>query len=160
MPIALPIGLWNGSSFVNPNTLSPETLQEYMLDGNYMGNIGVVSQSEGNKWLSFLGGVGFNGSLDTSMNTFVKSNSSTINGAMLDDSINGNPITLQPESVQYRFQQACNNSALLSNAYFAKMASMSTSELTSTLIIFSLDQKGCTLQTKSSMARALALLLP
>ena len=133
MPIALPIGLWNGSTFVNPNTLSPETLDEYMLNGDYMGNIGVVSQSAGNKWYSFLGGVAYNGEPDTSMSTFVKNNIGTISGDMLDDSINGDDLSLQSESVQYTFQNLCNDSDLLSDPYFAQMASLSTSQLSSTI---------------------------
>ena len=133
MPIALPIGLWNGSSMVNPNTLSPETLSEYMLNGDYMGNIGVVSQSDHNDWYPFLGGVAYNGEPDTSMQTYVKNNIGTISGSMLDDTINSNGINLQPESVQYIFQNLCTESDLLSDPYFAQMASLSTSQLSSTI---------------------------
>ena len=129
MPIAMPIGLWNGSSFVNPNTLTPGELEETMLNGDYMGNIGVISQSAGNKWYSFLGGVNYDGTLDAPMTKFVSSNSYTISHNMLNDSINGKLITLQPESLQYQFQGLCNESELLSNPYFASMTSNSVSYL-------------------------------
>ncbi|MBQ1424613.1 MAG: hypothetical protein IIY98_00570, partial [Aeriscardovia sp.] len=129
MPIAMPIGLWNGSSFVNPNTLTPGELEETMLNGDYMGNIGVISQSAGDKWYSFLGGVNYDGTLDTPMTKFVSSNSYTISKEMLDDRINGKLVTLQPQSLQYQFQGLCNESELLSNPYFASMTSNSVSYL-------------------------------
>ncbi|MBQ1425194.1 MAG: hypothetical protein IIY98_03645, partial [Aeriscardovia sp.] len=123
MPIAMPIGLWNGSNFINPNTMTPGQIENAMLNGDYMGNIGVISQYAGNKWYSFLGGVSYDGALDTPMNTFVKNNSSRINGDMLDDSINQKKIYLQPGSMQYQFQSLCNESEMLSNPYFALMTS-------------------------------------
>ena len=133
MPIALPIGLWNGSTFVNPNTLSPLTLSQYMLQGDYMGNIGVMSQSVGNHWYSFLGGVSYNGLTNDKMQSFIKNNSYRINKQTLGETINGNDLTLQSGSVQYTFQNLCNKSDLLSNPYFAAMASQSASQLSSTL---------------------------
>ena len=144
MPIAMPIGLWNGSSFVNPNTLTPAQLEETMLNGDYMGNIGVISQSAGNKWYSFLGGVNYDGSLDTAMTDFVSSNSSIISGDMLDDSINSKQITLQSKSLQYQFQDLCNESELLSNPYFASMTSNSVSYLQGALqeIFFGTGKNG------------------
>ncbi|MBO6098498.1 MAG: hypothetical protein J6O87_03505, partial [Aeriscardovia sp.] len=133
MPIALPIGLWNGSTFVNPNTLSPLVLSQYMLQGDYMGNIGVMSQSVGNSWYSFLGGVSFNGLTNDKMQSFIKNNSYRISHQALGETLNSTGLTLQSGSVQYTFQNLCNDSDLLSNPYFAQMASQSASQLSSTL---------------------------
>ncbi|MBQ5521003.1 MAG: hypothetical protein IIT91_02880, partial [Aeriscardovia sp.] len=124
MPIAGVEGLWNGSNFVNPNSLTPAQLEETMLEGGYMGGIMASAVWSGEAY-PFLGGVEYNGQLNSSM---VENGASTISG-----SLNGTGYQSAPESLQYIFQNDCNNSELLYNPFFSTMASEPTPQLEATV---------------------------
>ena len=124
MPIAGVEGLWNGSNFVNPNTLTPSELEEAMLEGGYMGGIMASAVWSGEAY-PFLGGVEYNGQLNSAM---VTNGAGTISGSLY-----GTGYQSAPESLQYIFQNDCNNSELLYNPFFSSMASEPTPQLEATV---------------------------
>ncbi|MBO6050308.1 MAG: hypothetical protein J6O91_03315, partial [Aeriscardovia sp.] len=125
LPIAYPIGLWNGSSLVNPNSLTPGELEEYMLDGDYMGNIGASVDQNGSygQMVPFLGEVDFQGNPNTSMESFINGGSDWWIGSS----------NISSTSLLYDFQTQCINNNMLSNPYFADMAAKSKADLQSLL---------------------------
>ena len=146
MPIIAPIGLWNGTEFQNPNTMTPGQIEEAMLNGDYMGAIAVAPVDSAAKYHSFLGGVSYDGQLITAMSDpktgYLASSSgqSLLHNIGLDQK--GFGYTFNPESIQYEFQNDCNNSNILNNSYFAKMASLSTAQLQSVLHELLFSQEG------------------
>lgn len=125
LPIASPIGLWNGSSLVNPNSLTPGQIEEYMLNGYYMGNIGAGINQNGSigQVIPFLGEVDFQGNPNTSMENFINGGSDWWIGSS----------NISSTSLLYDFQTQCINNNMLSNPYFALMASKTKDELTGLL---------------------------
>ncbi|MBQ1425010.1 MAG: hypothetical protein IIY98_02710, partial [Aeriscardovia sp.] len=125
LPIAYPIGFWNGSSLVNPNSLTPGELEESMLDGDYMGNVGASVNQNGNsgQMVPFLGEVDFQGNPNTSMENFINGGSDWWIGSS----------NISSTSLLYDFQTQCINNNMLSNPYFADMAAKSKADLQSLL---------------------------
>ena len=146
MPITLGVGLFNpdADTFQNPNSMNPEQIEAAMLNGDYVGAIvvGIFGKGHTEPSYSFLGEVTYDGGLISAMPTYLASSNGQnfLNAIGVTGGEDG--FDLEPESVQYIFQQACNGSELLSNQYFAQMAALPTEELQDTLHSLLLGPEG------------------